>query len=844
MGGVAIAFLLWGAVPTLAVPGAATPAGSSATEQLLETAETQFQAGQLEAALRLWQQARQQLRQSKNGVGELQVLMKLGSAFVLLDRYQEALPILDTGLALSRHLQNRSAEAQILGNVGIAYQSLGQYSQAIATHRQAGKLLLELGDRQGLGQVLTNLGNTFEAVGDYTNATIAFQQSLKIAQQIGDRTGKIIALGNLGAMAANQGQDQEALKLFQQSLDQAQALNYLPGQASAFLNLGSTHHSLRQLDQAITFYQSSLQLAQKMGDRQREAQALGALGLALADQKNFAAAIQHHEQSLSIGRSLNNPEIQGQALNNLGHALFNAGRLKDAETTLRQAIQLWDALRPELSDRYKVAIFDTQLHTYSLLQQVLVAANKHEAALEAAEWGRARAFAERLARRLRGEGGKGDRSQAAGFDVSAQPNGVRSRDVRSQAPVRPIQMADIRRIAREQKATLVEYAIVTDDDFKFRGKQRGREEILYIWVVQPSGKLHFRRVDLKPLWKQDLHLAKLVEVSRSCLYPPFSCAAVAQPAPRSPFPTLTANTPPQRRVNPALHRLYQLLIQPIADLLPKSPDERIIILPLESLYLVPFPALQRADGQYLIESHTVLTAPAIQVLDLTRQIKAKRQGGKNHLRDRFSPALVVGNPTMPQIGTEPLSPLPASEAEAQQIAELLKTKALIGRTATQTQVARQMANAAVIHLATHGLLEFGQTLEDTGIPGAIALAPDLVPANPNIPNGILTASAILDFRLRANLVVLSACDTGRGRITGDGVQGLSRAFIAAGVPSVIVSLWAVSDASTAHLMVNFYQNLLQQPDKAKALRLAMLETMKKYPRPLDWAAFTLMGEAE
>ena len=100
------------------------------------------------------------------------------------------------------------------------------------------------------------------------------------------------------------------------------------------------------------------------------------------------------------------------------------------------------------------------------------------------------------------------------------------------------------------------------------------------------------------------------------------------------------------------------------------------------------------------------------------------------------------------------------------------------------------------------------------------------------------------MKLNAELVVLSACDTGRGIITGDGVIGLSRSLISAGVPSVVVSLWKVPDEPTAALMTEFYRQLQFKPDKATALRQAMLTTMKKHPKPRDWAAFTLIGEAQ
>lgn len=145
-----------------------------------------------------------------------------------------------------------------------------------------------------------------------------------------------------------------------------------------------------------------------------------------------------------------------------------------------------------------------------------------------------------------------------------------------------------------------------------------------------------------------------------------------------------------------------------------------------------------------------------------------------------------------------------------------------------------MPKARLIHLATHGLLD---DIRQLGVPGAIALAPS------TDDNGFLTAGEILEMKLNAELVVLSACSTGQGKITGDGVIGLSRCLFAAGVPSVIVSLWAVGDQSTQFLMTKFYQNLQGGMNKAQALRQAMLTTMKHYKRPKSWAGFTLIGEA-
>lgn len=187
-----------------------------------------------------------------------------------------------------------------------------------------------------------------------------------------------------------------------------------------------------------------------------------------------------------------------------------------------------------------------------------------------------------------------------------------------------------------------------------------------------------------------------------------------------------------------------------------------------------------------------------------------------------------------------LLPLIGAEQEAQSIAALFNTEALIGIQATEQFVKQKIEAVHIIHLATHGILEYGKP-EESGVvdvPGAIALAPT------KDEDGLLTSAEILELDLHADLAVLSACDTGLGTITSDGVIGLSRSFIAAGVPSVIVSLWSIPDAPTAELMTEFYSQMQQGMDKAQALRQAMLITMESHPSPADWAAFTLIGEAD
>jgi CHAT domain-containing protein len=405
------------------------------------------------------------------------------------------------------------------------------------------------------------------------------------------------------------------------------------------------------------------------------------------------------------------------------------------------------------------------------------------------------------------------------------------------SPITPPTIELLQQIAKQQNATLVEYSIIYDD-FKIKGKQETHESELYIWVISPTGVVTFRKADLKPLWqKQNTTLADLVFSSRDSIG--VRDLPIIGFRPRPGFQHRK-----EASLTEQLQQLHKLLIEPIAELLPTDPNAHVIFMPQGSLFLIPFPALQDKDGKYLIEKHTILTAPSIQVLQLTHE-QRQRVGATYASPLQGNDALVVGNPTMPSVRPapdqppQPLPSLPGAETEANAIAPLLNTKPLIGNQATKSAIVQLLPKARIIHLATHGLLD-----EYRGLGSAIALAPDSsYKEEVGKVNGLLTAEEIFDMKLNADLVVLSACNTGRGRITGDGIIGLSRALISAGVPSVLVSLWSVPDAPTASLMSEFYQNLQKNPDKAQALRQAMLTTMKNNPNPKNWAAFTLIGEA-
>ncbi len=721
----------------------------------------------------------------------------LGNLYFTQEDYEQALNAYQQSLVIAQSIKNRSLETTSLENIGGLYYSLHQYLPAIAAFEQSIKIARELEDAELQGSSLRKLGNIYHDLGDYEQAIAFHLQSLKIAREINHQEDISYALGELGLDYRQIDQYSQATEYFQQQLAIAKKINNYRSELAALINLGTIYNIVDDYPRAKETLEQSLILARQKSDRYSEGIALGELGLLANQLKNYPQAINYYQQRITIAQAIGDRIGEAKGLSNLGNTFLSFNQPLAAEKSLNTSVKIWESLRTGLSDRHQISIFNMQSLTYIFLQKALIAQNKINRALEIAERGRARAFVNLLAEHL-------------------------NQNKLNQSPIDPPNIAQIKQIAKEQNATIVQYSIMLND-FKSEGQETTEESDLYIWAIKPTGEVNFRQADLRSLRQKKLTLADLVNTSRDAM-------GVSGRG------SIQVSYIGEGNEEEKLQQLYQLLIAPIADLLPTNPEGRVIFIPQKSLFVVPFAALKDPTGKYLIEKHTVLTAPSIQVLDLTRKQRQKQLAANVP-----SYPLVVGNPTMPKIifkigePAEQLPDLPGAKQEALAIADLLKTTAFTGSAATKTTIVEQLSQAKIIHLATHGLLD---DFKGLGVPGAIALAPDAQ------DSGLLTANEILDLKLNAELVVLSACDTGRGRITGDGVIGLSRSLIAAGASSIIVSLWSVPDAPTAALMVEFYRQLQQNPDKAQALRQAMLATMKKHPQPRDWAAFTLIGEAE
>ena len=456
--------------------------------------------------------------------------------------------------------------------------------------------------------------------------------------------------------------------------------------------------------------------------------------------------------------------------------------------SLTQYIERWRGKLVE--DLEKIDALEQAQPLFAKVLEMSVALGDAKEALIFSEKSRARAFADLLATRFEDD-----------VDRELVDTPVTSPE---------INFEQIEQITQTYSATVVEYFVV---------KQEESEVKIYIWVIQPNGNTVLETVELDSSSQQQPSgfLSNLITRARTSFGVNDSNSNTLDSSFSNDTTPISIDLLAKlENSQTLLAELYQLLIKPIESYLNSPSVEKLILVPHGSLFLLPFASLFNPEtNKYLIEQYSIILSPAIQALNLTQQNFVKNERAKNKLNN-----LIVGNPKMPFLGSppKPLAKLPYAETAAKAIANLLATEPFLHEKATKREILTQLSNARIIHFGTHGELNDTQPLQSW-----IALA------STNEDRGFLTVEDIMSqfappqtVSLSAELVVLSACETGLGQITGDGVIGLARGLMATGVKAVLVSLWKVPDLSTACLMVRFYQYFQSGSTASEALKLAQV----------------------
>jgi CHAT domain-containing protein/Tfp pilus assembly protein PilF len=725
---------------------------------------------------------------------------------------RRAIALLQAALPLWRAAGDRHGEARTLFDLGQVWLSVGEKPQALSLLNEALQHWRALNDRWWEATTLNTLGNAYLSIGESQRALEAYQIALTLNRALKQRRGEAQVLSNLGLLYRSLGELTEAAAYHQQALALNRALGDRRLEAVALHNLGELYLALGEHHRALEVCQLALPLHKAVDDWIGAGHTLEHLGTLYVRLGQPQRALAYYQEALTLLQPLGARQMLATVFNGLGATYLALGQPQQAEESYNRALALARAVAAPggesgaLAGLARVARARGQLlQARAQIEAALAIINTQRTKVANREL-RASHFALRrnhyefyldlLLRLHELEPGAGH--AAAALAASEQARARSLLDLLGTEPeaaleATPLKQAELLALG-EPGAALLEYVLGRDGSFLF--------------VITRAG-LHTYRLPPKAV------IEALVQELR---------AALDWPSRRS-----------FGRYVSAAQRLYRLLLAPAAGVLQACP--RWLIAPDGALYLMPFEALL-AEGQlparadyraldYLLKQRTISYVPSASVLASLRQ-RATAQ-------PPFKTFLALADPS------NALPRLQQTSREAAEIARLYQgaeTLLLTRELASEEQVKQhpEIRRTRFLHFATHGRMDEAQPHTS-----GLLLAPSLAAKE----DGLLQIAEVLELKLQAELVVLSACETGLGKtLSGEGVLGLTRAFLSAGARSVAVSLWQVGDAATAELMVDFYRQVNSLPDKAEALRHAKLSLLAngRYAHPYYWAAFVLTGE--
>jgi CHAT domain-containing protein/Tfp pilus assembly protein PilF len=748
---------------------------------------------------------------------------------------------------LSEEVNDVATLNMVLSNIGRLYAAQGRYAEALDYLNKSLKVLEAMGaagDRRSLANKFQTIGLIYRRQGRLDQALAYARRSLSIFEEIDDKFGVASLENNIGVIYKAQGSYAEALEWFQKALQAYEALKALPGIARCLNNIGDIYRLQGRYDEALESLQKGLRLREHI-DRNAITLSLNNLGRLYHDQGKYAEMLDVSRRATKLAEDLNDREELWAAQEKKGRALFALGQLAEARESFLASIATLEALRRNVAggEQQQQSFLENRLSPWLGMIDLLVSQNRHVEALTFAEQSKARVLLDTLQggrARIRESWSKEEQQAEEQHRLRlVSLNSKLTAELRRDKP-------DAARVA-ELKAE-VDKARLEYEDFETR-----------LYLAHPE--MRVRRGEAPIIKAEELNalipdassavLEYVVGEHQTYLF----VATKGESEPQVRVYTIPIKRDELSKQTEAFRqqlagrdlgfrgsasKLYELLVKPAeVQLRGKS---NLIIAPDNTLWDLPFQALASGTNRFLIQDAAIAYAPSLTVL---REMTKRRKNSPT------APAslLALGNPL---VGTETmkraaltlrdgkLEPLPEAEQEVKALERLYgvgKSKIYIGAEAREDRVKSEASRASILHFATHGILNNASPMYSH-----LALA-----EGGKDEDGLLEAWELMQLDLQAELVVLSACETARGRIgAGEGMIGLSWAMFIAGVPSIVVSQWKVESAGTRDLMVDFHRSLIAGKSKTKteALRQAALKLMKnpETSHPFYWAGFVLVGD--
>lgn len=875
-------------------------------ETLLDMGLVNGRLGEYTKALELFEKALPLFPQTPEGeASKATTLNNIANVNYRIGETHKALEFYLQSLALKKDGWSRAIS---LDNIGGVYRRLGEYQLALDHHQQALAIFRKLGKTRDEAIALNNTATLLGNVGEFGRALEYLLQALELIRKTGDKVEESLDLYNIGHCYLSMGDHRQALEYANQSVKLALTIKNRQAEADGMTLLCKVYEAMGDYENALNACNRALPLHRANKDLPTEADTLTSLGSVYAKKGDNAKAIESSEAALAIYRATDDTTGELSALHALGRFALEGGDLDSARKLLEQAIALTESLRANVgSHQLRLTYMAGVQGVYESYVDLLMQFHQREpgkgyeqTALQFSERVRARGLLDLLAesraqirqgadagllekerillqrlndkdavwKRIRNN----ERTKKQAEIIAAEINELTTQlelvevQLRSSSPryaelthPRTLPFAEIQNRLLDENTVLLEFSL---------GKRQS-----WLWAVTPNTISSYR-----------LPARREIETATRKVYELLIARQPGKGESEAEWKLRVAEADSKLDQESVL--LSRMLLGQIATRLRQEwKGKRLLVVAGGALEYLPFAMLplpsENNESQRLIAEHEIVNLPSASVLSSIRREKSARQLPAKTVAILADPVFEANDPrvilatrnrtrsrdvavrTRSEDETETqasdlqlslrslaensvrgnLSRLPFSREEADAITSFVPAKSYLKATDFQANrekaMSGELADYRIVHFATHGLL-------NSEHPELSGLVLSLVDESGRSQNGFLRMHEIYNLRLPAEVVVLSACQTGLGKeIKGEGLVGLTRGFMYAGTQRVVASLWQVDDLATAELMERFYRGMLKDGLRpAAALREAQIEMMKekRWKSPYFWASFVLSGD--
>lgn len=771
-----------------------------------------------------------------------------------------AAEILGVDYRLAVESRNVLGLAGALVGLGDVYFARGDYARAADNYQEVLTRVEKLGIKEGIAAVSAKMGNLYYAQGNIAQAMQHYLTSVRLYEELGSTLEITYPQANLGNAYFASGNYEKALEQYQRVLKIYEQVSSQSGAAWLRNQIADVFTAQGKTEAALENYELSLKAHEKLGNRPMQAYSLNGIGRIRFNQGNYAEAITILTRAAVLARASHAHETLWRILTMLGQTHRALRQNDPARTAFSESITVIEQLRAQTAgtERDQELSFESKTTPYLEMVDLLI---------EQKDFAEAFVYAERAKGRLLLDvlrNGRADVTSGMRADEREREQTLRAR----------VTILNSRWRDESLKAQLGQNQLnlLAEQIQKARLEYDAYETRIYaahpdLSLVRGEGaSLSLNEAGALILDENTAMLEYVVTRNRTFIFVltkarstgsvtlnvyPVEIGAHELSLRGSDFRQRLAGNSPDFK---ALARdLYELLLQPAQREL--KGKTAICIVPAEGLWELPFQALLSKENRYVLEDHALFYAPSLSVLrEMKKRAASQRTGvspGTNMV-PAVPRLLALGNPSLNSRsisqanatrGEVSLEPLPQAEEEVKALAQIYgpqKSTILIGDAAREESLKAKARDYSVLHFATHGVLD-----DTNPLYSHLLLAIDK-----ESEDGFLEAREIMKLDLHADLAVLSACQTARGRVgSGEGIIGMSWAFFIAGTSTTIASQWKVDSASTSRLMIDFHRNMQsdRRPGRAAdALRKAALKLMAdpKYRHPFFWAGFVAVGDAQ